>query len=151
MTDEADLLKEIKQACLLLLTRREHSRLELLNKLTAKGFQRECVEQVVDALAEEGWQSDQRFAEAYARFRIKKGFGPIKITYELRQRGISDFDLDAVVLDLAESWNEIISDVYSRKFIDQAGLSQQQRLKRSRFLQQRGFSHEMIRTVLNNI
>ncbi len=148
MTDALCLEKEIREICLLLLTRREHSQLELLDKLALKGYERSVTQRLVDKLAEEGWQSDQRFAEAYARFRIKKGFGPVKINYELRQRGITGFDLDAVVMDLAEGWEEVISQIYSKKFTDEGALTQQQRLKRSRFLLQRGFSHEMIKTVL---
>lgn len=145
---ELELAKEIREVCLRLLTRREHSQLELLNKLALKGFERDKSQKIIADLVEEGWQSDERFAESYARYRIKKGFGPVKISYELRQRGVVGFDLEPVVLDLADSWFDLLKQLYSKKYTDKGMLSQKEWLKRSRFLQQRGFSHEMIKTVL---
>ncbi|MFW5443778.1 MAG: regulatory protein RecX [Methylococcaceae bacterium] len=144
---ESESHKEIRKICLRLLARREYSQLELLTRLTAKGFDRLESQGVVDGLVDEGWQSDDRFAEAYARYRIKKGYGPIKISYELRQRGIEAFDLETVVLDLADSWFEILEQVYDKKYADNNGLSNKEWQKRSRFLQQRGFSHEIIKTL----
>jgi len=147
MPVELEFAKEIREVCLRLLTRREHSQLELLNKLSLKGFDRYDSQKIIDGLTEEGWQSDERFAESYARYRIKKGFGPVKISYELRQRGITNFDLDAVVLDLADSWLDLLEQLYYKKYTDDGPLAQKEWLKRSRFLQQRGFSHEMIKTL----
>jgi regulatory protein len=136
--------KEIREVCFRLLTRREHSHQELVNKLTIKGFDRLESQAIVGVLADEGWQSDQRFAESYTRYRIRKGFGPIKISFELQQRGIENFDLDATLLDLADDWNEVIESVYLKKYSDDKLLVNKEWLKRNRFLQQRGFSSEMI-------
>ena len=144
---EAESQKEIREICLRLLTRREHSQQELLDKLAKKGFDRDESQTVIDELVDQGWQSDQRFAESYARFRIKKGFGPNKIRYELLQRGIAEVDLDAVVMDIADGWLEIIKQVYKKKYSDDKHLPNKERLKRSRFLLQRGFSSDMIRTL----
>jgi len=148
MCVDAELAKEIRGFCIGLLTRREHSQKELLDKLALKGYERSATQSVVDKLAEEGWQSNERFAESYARYRIKKGFGPVKIAFELRQRGVMDVDLDAVVLDLADGWLDLLQQLYLKKYAVDETLSQKEWLKRSRFLQQRGFSHEMIKTVL---
>jgi len=148
MCVDSELAKEIRGFCIGFLTRREHSQQELLNKLALKGYECSATQSVVDKLAEEGWQSDDRFAESYARYRIKKGFGPVKIAYELRQRGVVGFELEPVVLDLADGWLDLLQQLYHKKYADEQALSQKDRLKRSRFLQQRGFSHEMIKTVL---
>ncbi len=148
LNSTVDSEKEIRENCLRLLVRREHSQRELLDKLAIKGIERRATQVIIDQLIDEGWQSDDRFAESYARYRIRKGFGPVKITYELKQKGISDFDLDPVVLDVADSWFDLLTQVYHKKYADNGELSQKERLKRSRFLQQRGFSHEMINIVL---
>lgn len=147
MIENTGQTKEIKEFCLRLLTRREHSRLELIDKSVLKGFDRTESEKVIDQLTLEGWQSDQRFAESYARYRIKKGFGPVKITQELRLRGIFDFDLEPVVLELSDGWMDLIQQLYKRKYLDEGPLSPKEWVKRNRFLQQRGFTHEMIKTV----
>ena len=129
-----------------MLARREHSRRELLDKLALRGYQRDEVEPVVDAMAECGWQNEERYAECYVRQRIQNGYGPIRIRYELQQRGINDADLD----EQAESqggWQNLLRDVYTRKYGEETSLTQNEWLKRSRFLQQRGFSGEAIKRL----
>jgi regulatory protein len=143
--------KEIKKICLRLLTRREYSQKELRDKLAIKGFDRCQSQSVIDGLIEQGWQSDQRFAESYARHRIKKGFGPVKIEYEIFQRGVENIDLDEVLLDLAKDWFEIIEQVYSKKYAVTQVVTQVEKIKRSRFLFQRGFSGEMIMKFFQSI
>lgn len=150
MTD-FDAQKKIQKICLRLLTRREHSQQELLDKLVIKGFDRTETQIVIDDLIAHGWQSDQRFAESYTRYRIKTGIGPVKITYELQQRGITEFDLEDCLFELAESWFEIIERVYQKKFADDTLLINKEWLKRFRFLQQRGFSSEMIKTLFKKL
>ena len=141
---EAESQKNIREICLRLLTRRDYSQLELLDRLAKKGFSHTESQTIIDDLAEQGWQSDQRFAESYARYRIKKGYGPIKISYELQQRGVESFDFDTVVFDLADDWDDLLRQVYERKYSDEKTLLSKEWLKRSRFLQQRGFSGELI-------
>ncbi len=149
MCSDSGLVAEIRENCIRLLTRREHSQRELLAKLAVKGFDQAVTQQVINTLNDEDWQSDERFAESYARHRIKKGFGPVKISYELRQKGIVEFNLENVVMDLAESWLDLIAQVHKKKYGEDKPVSEKEWIKQSRFLQQRGFSHEMIKTVLN--
>ena len=141
--------KEGFDICLRLLARREYSQKELVDRLVLKGFNQNDILCVIDDLIDRGWQSDERFAESYARHRIKQGNGPIKINYELRQRGVEGFDLEPVVTELANSWFDVIRQVYEKKYTDTSTLSQKEWLKRSRFLQQRGFNQGMIRTLLD--
>ena len=148
---ETESLKLIKEHCVRLLSRREHSQQELLDKLTAKGFEQFDLQKVIDQLAQQGWQSDHRFTESYCRYRIRKGFGPIKIGYELQHRGIYGFDIDPAALDLADSWIEILEQVYQKKFDDNISITKNEWLKRCRFLQQRGFNIGMIQTLFRQL
>jgi regulatory protein len=129
------------------LTRREHSRKELLDKMALRGFDRQMAEAVIAELAEQGWQSDSRYAQSYARDRINKGYGPIRIAYEVKQRGGTAIDLDGLVAEIAGGWDEVLERVYQRKYDDEKRLSASDWQKRSRFLQQRGFSGEQIRNL----
>ena len=70
---------DMHNVCMRLLSMREHSRLELCNKLKVKSFAQDEIQEVLDGLVNEGWQSDQRFAESFIRQRIHKGYGPILI------------------------------------------------------------------------
>mgnify|MGYP000668584458 CR=1 FL=1 len=149
LTEVLESFKAIKEVCLRYLMRREHSYQELLDKVATKGFNRQDITLVVDQLAEQGLQSDARFAESYARSRVHKGFGPLRIKAELRQRGVSDCCFEMAVEDIAGSWQELLQQVYEKKYTGGEPISQKEWLKRSRFLQQRGFSHEMVRALLN--
>ncbi|MCQ8103791.1 recombination regulator RecX [Methylomonas sp. SURF-2] len=138
--------QQIEATCLRLLARREHSRKELLDKLALRGFERHEVEPVIADMAAQNWQSEARYAESYIRQRIAGGYGPARIKYELQQRGINETDLDEQA-DEQGGWQNLLMDVYYNKYGEETALTQNEWLKRSRFLQQRGFSGEMIKRL----
>ena len=141
----------IKQLCIKLLAIREHSKKDLLNKVLARGFDRDTSIQVIDLLAQDGWQSDSRFAESYARYRILKGYGSIYINFELKKQGIKQFDLLPIVLSTVGSWLDVAEKVYLKKYDDQVCLDRNEWAKRSRFLMQRGFSNTIISTLFEHL
>jgi regulatory protein len=143
--------QHISQICLRLLARREHSQRELVDKLAVRGFSREQVLPVLAGMAEQRWQDDGRFAESYARQRMAKGYGPIRIQAELQQRGIDSLDLQALVSAEAGSWQALLAQLYSSKYDDDQPISLSEWQKRSRFLQQRGFSFDMIRQLAKTL
>ncbi|MDT8426520.1 MAG: regulatory protein RecX [Methyloprofundus sp.] len=150
--NDLDKFKAIKEACLQYLIRREHSQQELLQKVSAKGFSRFDIELVIAELTEQGLQSDARFAESYARSRVHRGFGPLLIKAELQQRGAGDCYFDMAVEDIVGSWQALLAQVYEKKYgTDDADLDIKEQFKRSRFLQQRGFSTDMVRQLLQNL
>lgn len=151
MIGEAQVAKEIEGVCLRLLARREHSRQELLAKLALRGFDRDDALPVIDKLAEHGWQDDLRYAESYARFRIQKGYGPIRVSYELKQNGIAAFDLEGIVQEEAGSWMALLEQVYSKKYSHDTVLERNEWAKRSRFLLHRGFSGAMISALFDEL
>jgi regulatory protein len=142
---------DIKNTCLRLLMRREHSQKELLNKLSTKGFDNNDILLVITELAEQGWQSDTRYAESYTRHRLKKGYGATAISHELKQNGISNFDIDRVLIDIADNWLSLIEQVYQKKYGTHKPLSLPERAKRTRFLLQRGFDNGLIQQLFNSL
>jgi regulatory protein len=137
---------DIKNQCLRLLTRREHSQKELLTKLMQKGFERADIQVVIDDLAASNWQSDDRFAENYTRHRLRKGYGATAIRYELSQKGIDVAlnNVNDVLMTVADDWLDLLTQTYCRKYGDIEPLTRQDWSKRSRFLLQRGFSSSQI-------
>lgn len=128
-----------------LLSRREHSRLELSRKLIARGLDPSEVAVAVGRLAADGWQDDARFAESLVRARVSGGYGPIRIRAELFTHGL---DEDAVVRALATfegDWDEIARDLVRRR----CGAGPQDELARRRkasdLLVRRGFAGDTIR------
>ena len=143
--------KEIKESCLRLLARREHSQKELLNKLLVKGLAKDDILAVIDELAQQGWQSDSRYAESYTRHRIQKGYGPIFIAYELRKNGIDAVNFEDIMQKMADSWMELLEQVYIKKYGHDLLLDRNEWAKRSRFLMQRGFSGTMISALFDHL
>jgi regulatory protein len=135
----------IKAYCLRLLARREHSCIELLNKCLLKGFDRQNSLAVINELAEQGWQSNSRFAEAYARSRMQKGYGAVAIAYELSQNDIYAVNLDTIVETVAGSWLALIEQVYYKKY-HYSDFNRSEWTKRYQFLLQRGFPSSLINT-----
>jgi len=134
-----------------LLMQREHSQKELLDKLALRGFTKEDVQPVVEDLADKGWQSDIRYAESYARSRIMKGYGPVRVAYELKQNGVEINTLDQIVQTVAGSWMSLLEQVYDKKYQQDRLLSRSEWAKCSRFLVQRGFSFEMINALFDQL
>ena len=142
---------EIKESCLRLLARREHSQKELLNKLLVKGLAKDEILAVIEELALQGWQSDSRYAESYARHRIQKGYGPLFIAYELRKNGVDAVNLEDIVQKSAGSWMDLLEQVYTKKYGHDSLLDRNEWAKRSRFLMQRGFSGTMISALFDHL
>lgn len=85
--------------CIPLLARREYSQLELRYKLQNQGFHNQPINDCLNHLSDNNYQSDSRFTEMFVRTRINQRYGTKKIHYELAQRGI-DADLAAHALAL---------------------------------------------------
>ena len=137
---------DIKKHCLRLLACREHSQKELLSKLQQKGFDPIAIQSVLTELAESDLQSDVRFAENFARSRLRKGYGEAAICYELNKKGINfanEFLNDALT-SVADNWLDLLTQTYCKKYGEMTPVSWVEWSKRYRFLRQRGFSSAQI-------
>ncbi len=143
--------KQIEDVCLRLLTQREHCQKELLEKLALRDFAKQDALPVIESLADRGWQSDTRYAESYARSRIMKGYGPVRVIYELKQNGVEATKLDEIVQAVVGSWMDSLEQVYIKKYPQDKLLSRSEWAKRSRFLLQRGFSFDMINALFDHL
>ncbi|MCW8906494.1 MAG: recombination regulator RecX [Sedimenticola sp.] len=139
---------ELEQAAIRLLAIREHSRLELQRKLQARTEQPELLQELLDRLQAEGYQSDGRFAEQYVESRKAKGFGPVRIGRELRERGVDSVLIEQWLDPHATDWSALLQSCCRRKFGNAVPGDYRERAKRARFLEYRGFPVEMIRNEL---
>ena len=112
MSQNQKLQNRCYAVALRMLMRREHSKLELSKKLQLKGFDDEVINHSIKLLAEQNYQSDERFSEAFIQMRFNQGKGPLKITSELKHRGINKFNL--AVFD----WFKLAKEVRNKKFGD---------------------------------
>ena len=135
------------QRALSLLTRREHSRLELTRKLTARGVEAEAAEAAVEKLGQAGWQDDARFAESLVRTRAGAGYGPVRIHAELRTHRLAAEVVEAAMAGHEGDWTASARDLVSRRFGGDVGDDPVRRRKAAELLYRRGFSGDQVRAA----
>jgi regulatory protein len=133
-----------------MLARREHSERELTRKLAARGYDESVIGETVAGLVADGLLSNERFVESFVHSRYQRGQGPHKIRAELRERGIDDVDIASCLEAYADEWRELASRVREKKFGAALPGDHRERSRQMRFLQQRGFDAEQIRSVLRD-
>jgi regulatory protein len=139
---------DLRRGAMDLLARREHSRQELQFKLGRRfDVEPEIISRVVDQLAREGLQSNQRLAEAYLRYRSNRGQGPLKIKAELRGKAVENDLIDEAFNAANIDWFAQAVLVLHKRFGESPATDATQQAKRARFLQQRGFSFDQIYAV----
>ena len=136
---------ELKARALGHLARREHSRAELKRKLAPHAQSPAALEQLLDALAAKRQLSDERYAEARAH-QLARKYGAARIRQDLKAKGIDD---DIAGRISAEGEAARAAAILARKYRAPAG-TREERLRRMRFLLQRGFSHDTIRRVVSS-
>jgi len=141
--DGPDTPAELKARALRHLVRREHSRAELARKLAPHAESEEALNAVLDSLLSRKQLSDERFAEERARSLSRK-YGAAKIRQDLKARGIAEEVIDRVS---REGELERARSILQRKYREPA-TTREERAKRARFLQGRGFSYEVIAKAL---
>jgi regulatory protein len=130
-----------------LLSRREHSRRELRQKLDRNGYAGDEAAAALDRLGEQHYQDDDRFAEVLIRNRSAQGYGPMRLRAELKTHGLPDARirslLDAAEIDWADS-----AAIQLRRRYGSAGTSDPaERARRAQFLLRRGFPAATVRDV----
>lgn len=144
-----DTLAEIRLKAMNLLARREHSRAELSDKLGRRfDGADEAIEQVLEQLAEEGLQSDERFSEAYVASRERQGKGPLRIAQELGQKGVASELFEPFLEEGHSRWWELALSVRIKRFGEAPAESAKERARQARFLQYRGFSPDQARAAI---
>jgi regulatory protein len=136
---------ELKARALRHLARREHSRAELERKLAPHAESPAALEQLLDALAAKRQLSDERYAEARTH-QLARKYGAARIRQDLKAKGIGEDIVDRVS---AEGEAARAAAILARKYRAPAS-TREERARRMRFLQSRGFSHEAIRKVLSS-
>jgi len=153
--DDSPSYTDVRRAAINALSRREHAYQELHRKLSQRFASMSLVSEVLDTLREEKLQSDERYIEAFIRYRKMKGQGPIRIASELRQAGVSE-NLIADHLDESdEEWQVLASQVHSKRFGGRhetvtKETASKEIAKQQRFLSYRGFTSEQIQRIFRS-
>ena len=131
---------ELKTRALRYLSRREHSRAELARKLAPYAESEAALRALLDELVMRKQLSDERYAEVRAHWLGRK-YGAARIRQDLKAHGVSAHVTEEGDLEKARA-------ILARKYRGAPG-TLEEKARRARFLQSRGFSHEIIRQLLS--
>jgi regulatory protein len=137
----------IRAKALELLARREHTRLELRQKLLQRGFPADRIEPVLEQLVEERLLDETRFAELYAGARADKGYGPLRVARELRERGVPEEVVAATLAALEDDWLPKLRELHRKRFKSQIPADGAGRLQQTRVFRQHGFTLDQIKRL----
>lgn len=140
---------DIRMSAMDLLARREHSRRELKQKLKKRFNDETLIEEQLDRLSDENLQSDARFAESFLRQRLSRGHGPVRIRQEMRQKGISDTEIEMAMAAEQPDWCDLAEAAYRRKFGKLPPDDIKDKARRSRFMQYRGFALDQYQHLMD--
>ena len=141
-----DTPQELMARALRALARREHSRAELARKLAPHAASRDALEALLDELVRRKQLCDERYAEERAHVLSRK-YGAARIRLELRSKGVAEVTAERIAE--AAGANDLMRarGILRRRYASPP-TTREERAKRMRFLQQRGFAGEVIRAAL---
>lgn len=132
----------------------ERSHSEVKNKLYGFGLYKSEVEELLSKTIEEDYLNEERFAMQFAggKFRIK-GWGKVKIVYELRQKGVSAYNINHALKAISdEDYNCTLQKLTETKWQQLKGehyLTKQ--AKAMSYLMQKGYEPALIRQAIKTI
>ena len=144
--------KSALNTSLRILTRRDHSRNELVLKLKRRGFSKDDIDYAVSSCEQFDYINDKRTAQVYIRQLKRKGYGKKRIQLELNKKGLKGSRI-AGILD------QSVSETDEREGAERILKKNIKRFKREkdrlrrrdkiyRFLNARGFSQGVIAEIL---
>ena len=140
-------LKRCKDKAMWLISFRDHSRRELVDKLR-RDYSEDCCEQTADRMVELGLIDDERFARRYSADLINlKHLSYRGVRQKLAEKGISRELIDSVTgepeIDEEQQIRTIIDKKYSRVMNDEKG-----RRRAYNALMRLGFNYRDIKSVM---
>ena len=143
--DLPDNVVELRARALRLLARREHTRRELEGKLAPHAGSCADLEVAILGLEKKKQLSEERYAEGRAR-KLSRKYGAMRIRQDLKAKGVPE----ELVARFSSSEDELqrAKAILERKYRAPAA-TRGERAKRMRFLQSRGFSSEVIFSLLS--
>ena len=128
-----------------ILSRREHSVIELKNKLIRFNPDPNDLKDVIERLITSNFLDDKRFASAFIRSKAESGYGPNYISQYLTKKGITPDKYDMYSMEI--DWEDKCLTQFNKKRRNKE-INFKEKEKILRFLAYRGFSYEIIKNAL---
>lgn len=146
-----DLLKDAFQKAAMFCAYQERTQQEVRDRLKDWGILGDDAEEVIAELIQQNYLNEERFAKAFAggKFRVK-GWGRRKIRQHLQQRGISGYNLDQAMNEIApDDYQDTLKELLDKKrrsLHDENPLVIKQKLVR--FALSKGYESDLVFALL---
>lgn len=155
---------ELLQRAVWLLGQRDHGIEELREKirlsvarksLREPSFQfwaaEETLESVVQWCLEQGYLNDERFCQLFIVQRSRRGYGPQRISLDLKRKKIDSSTIQQALHHTDVDWQQCTQEAAQKKVGRHWPTNYPEKAKLQRYLYSRGFHSEDIRAVFENI
>ena len=136
----------LKGRALRLLALREHSRSELLTKLTPHVQEGEDLPALLDELEARDFINPQRVADSIVHSKAHR-YGAARVAQQMRSKGLDTELIGDAIEQLRATELQRAREVWRRRF-DALPATPQERARQMRFLLGRGFGGDVVRKVL---
>ncbi len=146
-----DSLKDALRKAAMFCAYQERTQQEVRDRLKEWGVWGDDAEEVIAELIQQNYLNEERFAKSFAggKFRVK-GWGRRKIKQHLQQRGITGYNLDQAMKEVApDDYRETLADLLAKKrrsLQDTNPLVVKQKLVR--YAMSKGYESDLIFAVL---
>jgi len=129
------------------LTRREYSKKELIEKLSTYAQSRDEVLALVDEFAAANYQSDERVAEMTLRSQVLRGKGPQRIKQVLKSKALDQAHVKEQLNEI--DWFAQAYQLKVRKYGTEVATDPKLKAKQARFLLYRGFQMDVVMKAIS--
>ena len=148
---DEDQVNKAYQHALHYLSYRPRTRQEVTQNLQKKEYSDEAIDLVIERLESLSYIDDVAFAQSWIENRsIHNPKGRTALAYELRQKGLTQAEIDQSLEDLDETtlaWQAVQKKMRQWRTLDEATLRQ----KVKGYLARRGFTYSTISTVFEQV
>jgi regulatory protein len=141
-------LQKLKHYC----AYQERCHSDVKEKLFSLGIWKKDQEEVIATLIEEGYLNEERFSIAFAggKWRVKR-WGRVKIRYELKQRGISEYCIKKAMKEIEEEeYLEVLKKLVRERYNNLKGEGFLARKKKTLdYFIGRGFEADLVNSCLD--
>lgn len=137
-----------QQICMQVLSRSMKTKKELMQKLKDKGvYNKEIIDKILNKICEYGYIDDDKFTQNYVSIeKNRKGLN--RIRFELEQKGV-DNDIINKYLQEIDDEQDVATSV-AQKYMKNKECSYKNKTKLYAHLISKGFSYDVISSVLQN-
>jgi len=137
-----------------LLKFRARSHKEIVDRLRQKKLSKEAIDKTIDYFDKLNLICDKEFASSWLNSRLKKPLGLRMITFELKQKGISQDIIEETKESIKDNYNEyaVVSELAKEKFKKFKGIDSNKTKNRIySYLMRRGFSPDVVNEVMEEL